>query len=121
MTAEDPGHGPFLPPGPPADRWEALLAAERAPVQRLIRAFASAALLRRLFRVPARFAEPRGSSLHEREELVQEIGTTKLARRLGRVLGAPKAGDLLDHEIQTSLELLRTVPLEELQRQGWSM
>src|SRR5262245_48152321 len=120
-----------VPPGPPpVARWEALLEAEQSRVQRLVRAIAGTPPLRRLFRLPERLAEPGGSSLDAREERVREIAATGLARRLERFMpsGEPPAhvnpegplpGPLLDREIDRSLEVLRAMSFEELQRRGW--
>lgn len=122
-----------VPPGPPpVARWEALLQDEQAPVQRLVRAIAATPPLRRLFRLPPRMAEADDSSLESREERVREIAATKLARRLERLLPTrapapptltseqtPLPGPLLDREINRSLEVLRTMSFEDLQRRGW--
>jgi SAM-dependent methyltransferase/CBS domain-containing protein len=121
-----------------ADRWEAMLRAERSLRYRLARLAARVPGLRWMLGVSSRLAADHDGSLEERESRVAEVGRSALARfsevqdrheaaipalRLNGDWPAsfPAVGPALDSEIDAALHLLESMPFEELQRRGWHL
>jgi hypothetical protein len=126
----------YIDQPPPLERWEALLRAERSTAHRVVEVVARAPGLRRLLRVPARFAEPPATSVAERERRVNEARRTRLGRALRWLRGRPsrrvqmpaarpgerpKPGPLVHREIDAAIDFLRMLPFEELQERGWHL
>jgi hypothetical protein len=118
-------------------RWETVLRAERATLFKLARLLASVPGLRGVLRLPRSLAKENDRSLEAREARVTEMDRSligRLARRwwradadLGLVANParpkdfPRIGPLLDREVDAALEVLRSVPFEELQWRGWHL
>jgi hypothetical protein len=121
---------------PPVRRWEKTLRAENSAGYQLASIVARVPVLGRLLGVPARLAEDADHSLEAREKrvaaarssllgpLLQAAGEAGEGRREPvannrRPDGFPRIGPKLDCEIDAALEVLKSVPFEELQRRGW--
>jgi len=119
-------------------RWEAVLRGERTLGFRLASIAARSPGLRRMLGLPARVKEEGDLSLDAREARVRDVQASRVGAlaasdrgdepgRMGsaasgdRPAGFPRIGPLLDREIDAALELLRSVPFEELQRRGWHL
>ena len=131
-------------PEPPVDRWEAVLRAEQTVSHQLLTALGRSTRIRRVLRIPD--PDLGSGSLAEREQRVNAIRSTALARGLERVLGSdgrgplpkpepvpggpetgrpetglPSVGPLLNREIARSLAVLSGMAFEEIQRRGWHL
>jgi len=124
-------------PEPPIDRWEAVLRAEQTVSHQLLTALGRSTRIRRLLRIPD--PDVGSGSLSEREQRVNAIRSTALAKGIEKVLGSegretppdeeageprtgpPPVGPLLSREIARSLALLSGMAFEEIQRRGWHL
>jgi hypothetical protein len=123
--------------GPGAYSWEKVLRGERSSAFRLARFLASVPGVRRALGLSPRLADADDRSFEAREARVADVNASligRLARRRGRAdpslpmdvvadrpADFPRIGALLDREVDAALEILRAVPLEELQRRGWNL
>jgi hypothetical protein len=120
------------------ERWERLLRAERSPSFEVAKLASRVPGVRRVLGLPAHLDTPDDGTLVTREARVAQARSSvigRLARRFERerrtaAEPAPKRhrpsafppiGPMLDREIDAAIELLRSVPFEELQLRGWHL
>ncbi len=125
-------------------RWERMLRAEHSATFELASLVSRVPGIRRIVGCPARLDARDARSLAAREARVAAVRTSLIGRialigwlwqPFGRVLRKrsdaepkpmrpayfPRVGPLLDREIDAALELLGSVPFEELQWRGWHL